>query len=64
LLAAAAAGADSIVILAVARDWAGRVSHVALSPVGAFVAIGCAIALMRAISAVRVRGGDAQGMTT
>lgn len=64
LLLAAAAGAVSIVILAVARDWAGRVSHVALSPAGAFVAIGCAIALMRAIRAVRVRGGDAQGMTT
>ncbi|MFO1393190.1 MAG: hypothetical protein U1F09_05425 [Steroidobacteraceae bacterium] len=64
LLLAAAAGAVSIVILAIARDWAGRVSHVALSPAGAFVAIGCAIALMRAINAVRVRGGDAQGMTT
>ena len=64
LLLAAAAGAVSIVILAVARDWAGRVSHVALSPAGAFVAIGCAIALMRAISAVRDRGVDAQGMRT
>lgn len=63
-LAAAAAGAVSIVILAVARDWAGRVSHVALSPAGAFVAVGCAIALMRAIRAMRVHGGHAQGMTT
>ena len=47
--------AASTLVLALARDWAGRVSHVALSPAGAFVAIGVSLALARAIAESRGR---------
>lgn len=50
LATTAAAVAASILVLAFACDWAGRVSQVALSPAGAFVAIGLALALARAVA--------------
>ena len=55
LATAVVAVAASTLVLALARDWAGRVSHVALSPAGAFVAIGISLALARAIAESRGR---------
>jgi hypothetical protein len=64
LATAAVASAASTLVLALARDWVGRVSHVALSPAGAFVAIGISLALARAIAESRGRASAAAGRRT